>query len=278
MHIFGVNNNCPAAHTAKSSTRRSRSNTATFHNPLLPQHRFHRRSPSSTIATNTVENVKQGGALFPSDDQDPFNTNNLPRSTPDSANAMGREEGGESDGNDNDHDDDSEEQHSKMWADLKNHWATPVGFAPPKLHTSHPSIPSKIRSASVASNGSSSYDSTTGKKKKKKKKRKDGEISTKAKRISARLYEHASSIKKRHEDRREVHQNAELEYCSSNQFSTSKKTKQMAGRRSMFMISRYDDAARRVRSEEMVAVSNPMFTLALLVAATHQSRCTQWRS
>ncbi|GMH52863.1 hypothetical protein TL16_g01328 [Triparma laevis f. inornata] len=198
-------------------------------------------SPTSTIATNTVENVKQGGALFPSDDQDPFSTNNIPRSTPDSANALGMvglssstssDDGNSSSGVVN-------EQHSKMWADLKNHWATPVGVAPPKLHTSHPSVPSKLRSTSITSNGSSSYDSATGKKKKKKKKKKVGEIGKKAKKISSRLYEHASSIKKRHDDMREIHQNAELEYCSSNQFSTSKKTKQMAGRRSMFMISSY---------------------------------------
>ena len=112
---------------------------------------------------------------------------------------------------------------------MKNHWATPTGFAPPKLASAHPSVSERVRAGSVSSRSTDSYDSQ-GRRKSRRKKKKGG-ISGKAKKVSNRLYGHASTIKKRHENRRQLHLNAEMEYCSSNQFSTSKKTRVMASRR-----------------------------------------------
>jgi len=179
-------------------------------------------SPSSTIATNVAENIREGGALFPSD---PFGATPPP---PAPEQPKGRRPS----------EDAREEQHSKMWADLKNHWATPTGYAAPKLHTAHPSVPSKIRASSVSSASSSSLDSQ-GRRKKGRRKNKKGPVSAKAKKVSNRLYGHASAIKKRHDDRRELHHNAEMEYCNVNQFSTTKKTKVMASKRSTLVMANY---------------------------------------
>ena len=132
------------------------------------------------------------------------------------------------------------------------------------MHTAHPSVTSKIRASSVSSASSSSLDSQ-GRRKKGRRKNKKGAVSAKAKKVSNRLYGHASAIKKRHDDRRELHHNAEMEvrerdckcyhsyrecfshllrfrssqYCSVNQFSTTKKTKVMASKRSTLVMANY---------------------------------------
>ena len=102
-------------------------------------------------------------------------------------------------------------------------------------------MPSKIRASSVASASSSSLDSQG---RRKKGRRKKGAISGKAKKVSNRLYGHASAIKKRHDDKRELHHNAEMEYCSVNQVRESQ------------ILSLLTDFVRNVAAFNSAAVSN----------------------
>ncbi|GMI19702.1 hypothetical protein TrRE_jg9769 [Triparma retinervis] len=144
----------------------------------------------------------------------------------------------------------SEAERSKLWDDLKTAWTDPHsasksssflksstnnGSGGPILHKSHASVQARNRSNSGSSDGS-----------KKKKKGKKGKgtpgsykISRKALKTANRLHNHAATIQKRHEHRKANVETAEKEYLEDNQFSTSKKTRQMAGRRSTFMVNNF---------------------------------------
>lgn len=137
-------------------------------------------------------------------------------------------------------------ERSKLWDDLKTAWTDPRSASSssfmqsstdnggPILHKSHASVQARNRSNSGSSEGSK-------KKKKGKGKGTPGsyKISRKALKTANRLHNHAATIQKRHEHRKTNIETAEKEYLEMNQFSTSKKTRQMAGRRSTFMVNNF---------------------------------------
>ena len=173
--------------------------------------------------------------------------------------------------------DSGEAQKFKIWNSLKSAWSSSAAKYPPQqpnqIHSSSPSarqmsssihqfiansppgtfpelaserLVKKLYKNCNPSNARRTSSKASKKKKSKKSKTagtaeqsSDYYVSKKARKISNRLHKQADTIRRRHQSRKDFIDSKEREYIEQNQFSTSKKTKEMASRRSTLMINNF---------------------------------------